>query len=289
MDLKEAYEIMDTDDDVTLDKLDEKYMLWIKIKKSERDNAHENTRSINYIDIDRITEAYQLIKNQPELKNTSHKESIKDIKANITHFFYYYKYHTIGVIILFYIFGVLVYNFTDHRIEQSRLANLPTPDIEILMLGEFHTDNISPIEDSINREFPEWENVQITVEYSPSETKSESDYVSMESLQITLYDKEPDIYIMDQHHHDLLVNYDLFSPVTIQNDLKEKVEAHSLNFYEKDGDNKLYGIDISRSEVLSGVESTGNEKIASIRNDSPNHENALLFIEKSILEIEMQE
>ncbi|WP_416148787.1 hypothetical protein ACM26V_21365 [Salipaludibacillus sp. HK11] len=286
MDLNKAYEIMDVDEDVTLEKLDEQYMLWIKIKKAERDNEQENTRSIDYIDLDRITEAYQLIKNHILPKNTSHKESKNDVKAKIRHFFYYYKYHTIGVIILFYFFGVLMYNFIDHRIEQSRLANLPTPDIEILMLGDFHTENISPLEDSINRKFPEWENVQINVEYFPSETLSETGHVSMESLQVTLYDQEPDIYIMDQQHHDLLVDYDLFSPVTIQNNLKDKVEGDYMNFYEKDGENHLYGIDIARSEVLSEMDSTGNEKIASIRNHSPNHENALAFIEKSILELE---
>lgn len=276
MDLKKAYQIMGIEEDATIDKLEDQYMLWIRKEKAQHDQKHEGALcNGDSIDMDEITEAYNFIKNP----NSSPTESEERKIGKIAYFFSYYKYYAIGLLTLVIVVGYLVYNVIDYRIERAALANLPAPDIEILMMGNFDIDlgNI-PLENTIKGEFPEWENVEINVERSLG---AEMDYADRMVMILTLREEEPDIYLVDEYHFDILAEYELLLPISIDHDLKEQMGDHALEFYQLEGeDEQLYGVDVSEITIFNDVQ-LGNDKIiASIRADASKPENALELLLK---------
>ncbi|WP_416151725.1 hypothetical protein ACM26V_12430 [Salipaludibacillus sp. HK11] len=283
MDLKTAYKIMNVSEDVTREKLEYQYALWLRIEKSQQNQA--NIHSHDMIDIDKITEAYRHIQKHIQLSSPESKERIRE---KIDHFVEHYKYHTLGILFLAFVFGSIIFHFIDHRIEQTREPDIVPPDLEILLFGDYYAEDITVLEDSLKKTFPEWEKIEVNLEYSPTETTSEMDIASVQKRPLTLMIEEPDIYITDQIHFDLLLDLSAHLPIDILDDFEEQIDAHSLKFNQLEGEEteELYGINLIKSKIFNEVEIVGGEKIVSIRADTDNYENALTFIKKAIEEIE---
>ncbi|WP_416147519.1 hypothetical protein ACM26V_14925 [Salipaludibacillus sp. HK11] len=286
MDLKTAYQIMDVEEGATVDELDEKYMLWIRKEKAQQDKGEKvASSSEDFIDIDRITEAYQFILNQ----NNRDTEVEYGTLGKIKHYVYYYKFHVIGILFVVIFAGLLINTFVEDRIEKSRLAALPDPDFEVLVLGsfDFPEENISSLEAAIKSEFSDWENVKVTVEHSlaGADSQAQLDYAERTVLLMTLREEQPDIYLVDENHYDILFDYELYSPLNIDDDLDENTADHLLRFDRLEGGSEqLYGVDLAESDLFNDLELGRNEIIASIREESEKHEEALQLIEKLLQE-----
>jgi len=283
VDLKKAYKIMAVPEDVTKEELEDQYLLYVRKEKAQQNQA--NNHSNDMIDIDKITEAYHHIQKHIQLSTPESKERLKE---KIDHFIEHYKYHTLGILFLAFVFGSIMFHFIDHRIEQTRESDIAPPDLEILLFGDYYIEDITVLENALESTFPEWEKLEVNLEYSPTETTSEMDIASVQKRPLTLMIEEPDIYITDQIHFDLLLNLSAHLPIDIQNDLKEQIGANSLKFnhLEREKNEELYGVDLTKSKIFNEVEIVGGDKIVSIRSDTDNYENALTFIKKAIEEIE---
>ncbi|RKL67021.1 hypothetical protein CR203_10895 [Salipaludibacillus neizhouensis] len=290
MDLQTAYKIMDVSEDITIEKLEAQYLIWIRKDKAQQGKTRISSNDV--INMDTITEAYNLILNYIQFTDNQ-IESRGGVREKIGHFIEHYKYHTLGILFLIFVFGSIMFHFIDHRIEQARESDIPPPDLEILLFGDYYAEDITVLENTLEKTFPEWENMEVNFEYSPTETTSEMDITSVQQRPLTLMIEEPDIYITDQTHFDLLLDLDTHLPIEIDisDDLKEQIGDHSLKFHQVEGEEKeeLYGVDLSRSEVFSEVQIVGSEKIVSIRSETNNYENALTFIKKVLEKVEETE
>ncbi|MBM7094981.1 hypothetical protein JSY36_04345 [Bacillus sp. H-16] len=281
MDLKTAYEIMDVSKEVTIEQLEDQYLLWIKKLKAQQDKT-KTTDSNVAIDIGRITEAYHVIKRniQPENSTTM------NAREKMEYFFEHYKFHTLAILSSVFIFGAILYNFIDYRIEQSRLADILPPDLEILFLGEYYADDSTVISEAIEQEFPKFENVEVKIEYIPATLTSEMDIASTQRIPIILMSETPDIYITDQTQFDFLLSMEPFQSLDLPGELEQNLPYIILEYYQGETDEKeLYGVDISESAIFTRVEIGGAGKIAAIRSGADQQDNALAFMEKAIQEL----
>ncbi|WP_062049461.1 hypothetical protein [Bacillus sp. JCM 19034] len=286
MKLQEAYQIMDVSENVLLEELEDKFMYWIRISKSQENLQIEDPDQ--YVDMDQITLAYNTIKNDLIGYDPS-ASTPQTFREKLEHFFYHYKFHTIFGIIITIIVGSLLYSIVEHQIEERRLANLPEPDLEILFLGEYHSEDVSPLEDSLLYDFPDWERTVVKFEYAPTETRNELDMAALQRRQIVFATEKPDMYIIDQNHFDLMIGMDAFQPIIgLSDELIAEIDESRLYYYqgELDDDEYLYGIDISGSAVFDSIDMIAEEKIVTVRFNADNKSNVLSFLERAILELE---
>ncbi|MFB5660408.1 hypothetical protein [Alteribacillus sp. HJP-4] len=199
-------------------------------------------------------------------------------KSCIKDLFYYYKYHALFIAFSVFVFGSIFYSFINHQIEQTNSANEPAPDLEILFFGEYHTEETSSLEKQIEQQFPNVDTVEINVEYSPAETDSEMDIASAQLRPVVLMKNEPDIYITDKTHFDIMTEMDVFYTIDSEEAFVQELSNDSL-MWNPDDEEEIYGIDVSDSSLFHDSPVGGAEKIASIRGDSNNVEDALAWIE----------
>ncbi|SDZ57995.1 hypothetical protein SAMN05421736_1193 [Evansella caseinilytica] len=287
MDLKQAYKTMGVSENVTLNELEEQFMLWIRKEKAQQSKGIGNPDEV--IDIKEISEAYNLIRihveQQEEEKKFPDKKAKSPRREKIEHFFYYYKFHLLGAILLLVIVGAIVNGIIDNRREQAHLAALPPADIDIMLFGEYYTEDIGPLKEALGEVFPDWERIEVELVYAPTEARSEMDMAALQKNQITLATERPDIYIFDRHHFDIMVQQSPFLPLEeLDNEIADKVDDDRLLAFqtEEDDTEHIYGIDITDSAIFTDWEFIGNEKIAAIRFDSENQSNALQFMMQSV-------
>ncbi|WP_253925372.1 hypothetical protein [Halobacillus sp. A5] len=202
-------------------------------------------------------------------------------KIRINELFNYYKYHTLLIAFSVFVFGSILYSFINHQIEQTNSANEPAPDLEILFFGEYHTEETSRFEEQIEQQVPNVDNVEVNVEYSPAETDSEMDISSAQMRPVALMKNEPDIYITDKTHFDLMTEMDAFYPIDSEEEFLQEVSNDSLQRNTAD-DEEIYGIDVSDSSVFHDSPFGGAEKIVSIRENPKNVDNAIEWIKRAV-------
>ncbi|GAE32525.1 hypothetical protein [Halalkalibacter hemicellulosilyticus] len=288
MKLEQAYKIMEVPENVSIDELEDKYMVWIRISKSQ-EQLKDSISAEKLVNMDQITVAYNTIKNNLNGIDPEATNQPMGFREKLDHFLYHYKFQTFFGIVLALIIGSILYSIIDYRIEEARLANLPAPDIEILLIGEYHTEDVSPLEDSLLDHFPAWERTVVKFEYAPSEARNELDMAALQRRQIIFATEEPDIYIIDLHHFNLMKEMESFQPIEgLSEDLLADIDNSRLHYYkgENDLEEQLYGVDISGSTIFDSVDIIAEEKIVTIRFDSENVANIIDFLEKAISQLD---
>ncbi|MDQ0258019.1 hypothetical protein J2S74_005482 [Evansella vedderi] len=285
MDIQKAYEILDISRESSIEEIEEKYFLWIRIAKAQEQKGITDPNEL--INMDEITEAFNVIRNHL-LEEASSKEGKKPkspFREKMDHFFDYYKFHTVAAVFTLILAFFLIQSIVENRQEQARLAALPPVDIEIMMYGEYFNDDISPLENNIAAMFPDWERIEVNLVYGPTEVTTEFDIGAVQKNAITLMMEVPDIYIMDLHHFRKFFEDGPFQPLDpiLENEV-EQLEDDRLYYLQMQNDDqeRLYGIDIAGSDIFNGVELVGKEKIAIIRLDADKEENAITFLQSVI-------
>lgn len=278
MDLQKAYKVFEAQKDINLVELEDKYLLWIRKSNSQHQKDHIDPSQI--IDMEEITEAYNAIREHLHEQENGDKqtEPKNPTREKIEHFFHYYKIHMLIAISVIIFSIYMVQGIIDNRQEQARLAALPPIDIEIMMYGEYLNDDITPMLENISADFPEWDRIEVNVVYAPTEVRSEFDIGSIQKNSITLMNERPDIYIMDLHHLQIFADNPPFFPLDdIYHEAGGNLDSDRLYFLQKTDDEseRLYGIDITGSHIFDDLLLEGQEKIATIRTDAKNKENAV--------------
>lgn len=208
------------------------------------------------------------------------KQAKVPFKKRMDNFFYHYKLHTIIGFILLIFIGSVIYTTTNNQIENYQAKDLPPADIEILLFGDYKVGIEQAIlENNLQATFPEWETINLSIEYAPSDTASHEDIAAMQRSLAVLHTETPDIYIFDRSQFDKFIEDGTFTRLDDYfSDEKRFVT------YQKQVDEQpyVYGIDITDSPIFSEIEISEKDKIAIISNKTLVLDNALHFIKQAI-------
>jgi hypothetical protein len=195
----------------------------------------------------------------------------------VDHFFHYYKAHIIVGLISLFILMSLIYSIVDNR----QQADLPPADVSIVFFGDYSELDLTTFEKRILAKFPEWQHVNIELTYVPGETKNAYDAAEQQKSVLTLMDDEFDIFIMDSENFHKLQG--LYQPLDqIEDALINRLDSDQLVYAKAEGESKkhLYGVDITNSDIFEDVNFASTEKIATIRTNAKNFENAIKWIKE---------
>lgn len=262
MHLNEAYDILQLPENCSLEELTKRYY-------------HLTETQLSRHELQNIQQAYNTIhaeieKNTPK-PNVSFSKKIKD-------FMYVYKTHLwLGLLVAFVIgvIGTAMITGVKNRVEE---AKLPTPDIEILLFGDFYEKtNIEAIENTLEIYFPEWERVKTKLVYVPDSNDMRPSHHEQEKSSVMLATESPDVYIFDQAHYDKFIQDD--APFVPLDDIATDENEHWLSYQQNDqAKEHVYGADVSDSKLFKDTEIERHTKIAVIRQDAKNVENAKAFL-----------
>lgn len=262
MDLQTAYHILGLTEDCSLQALEEQYYLLTE-KRISREELED------------IQTAYNIVKAHIYEVNPPPKDPFK---KRIGEFFYHYRTHLIFGILGAIIIGSLGYSLISGQIEKIREANKPPADLNMMFFGDYPDDELTSLEDRILGEFPDWDEVDIQNVYSPIEVSSEFDIGSIQKSRIELATSEPDLYIFDEYHFELFMEEGMFFPLDeFENEQHTEDRWHMVKLMD-DEEKHIYGIDISDLDLFSNLAIERFDKIAVMRLDAKNEDNALEFL-----------
>ena len=274
MDVKEAYKVLDLPEDSSLDEIEKQYMTWIK-----RDRAYQDVPNAEKpFDIAQITDAYNTIKHI-NVYGSNTKEENKSFKHKLQHFLYYYKLHIAGAIILLILVGSIAQTLVNNHQEKKELASLPPEDLGIMLYGDYFLlgSDVAPVSENVLSIFPSWKRVTTNSNYAPADINDSMDAGNQQKSVLTLMSDESDVYIVDEENFEQLLQLEIFQP--LEPSVKDQIQEESLMFGKSPEDNsdQLYGVVINDT-IFEGLDVKDNKKIAAIRVDADNKDNAMELI-----------
>ncbi len=262
MDLHKAYSILGLPKNCSLEDLEKQYFLL-------------TDKKISLDELEDIQSAYNIVKAHINDANPPPKDPLK---TRVGEFFYHYKNHLIFGIIGALIIGSFAYSFINGQIEKAREANKPPANLNIMLFGDYPDEEMTALENNILERFTNWDDVNIQLVYSPIEVNSEFDIGSIQKSRIELATSEPDLYIFDLYHLDLFMEEGVFFSLDEFKNEQHTEERWHLYQLMDDKEKHIYGLDLTDLDVFSGSAIESFEKIAVMRIDAENEDNALEFL-----------
>ena len=288
--LKKAYEVLGLPEDATKEQIEKRYFMLVRKYRSRMLDQNNENNDDDY-NIDEINRAYNLIleyerRQANEEYRQKHYSRFKRIDMEkIDHFFHYYKIHLLVAIIVVVAIVFGIKGYLDKRAEREAEAKLPPIQLSVLFFGEYYASDESEsekIENNILQQFPEWKRVKVQISYVPEVARNEYDIAMQQKSIITLISERPDIYIVDEFNFNRLLSQGIFSPLDdkAQTLLQQLPQDDIYSGVAGEGQEKrIYGIDVTDSPLLQGVNMSGKKLIATLRADAEKEENALKLIE----------
>ncbi|MEK3883576.1 J domain-containing protein [Paenibacillus sp. PL2-23] len=288
-DLKQAYKTMGLDEFAPKEEVEKRYTTLMKRERS-RAKAEGTEAQEGESDFAKVTEAYRLILSHEDKKFTEafneqeygKYKSMAGQAQKVDHFWRYYRLHTFGAIaaIALIIYGIVSY--MDHREHQRYLASLPPVDLEVSFMGLFmepEGTDIKAVNEAILPLFPDWKRVESSIIYVPQEDGSQ--YAYLQKAVVTVMSEKPDIYIMDKFMFEWMGGQGALKSLE---DIPELAEAAAgangvKHQTEDDPAPRVYGMDLTDSELFDDIPLMKKEMIVGIRVDAPHPENAVKFIQ----------
>src|SRR5690625_1477733 len=262
MDLNKAYNILGLPEDCSLEELEEQYFLL-------------TDKKITLDELEDIQDAYNVVKAHINEVNPPPKDPFK---KRVGDFLFHYKNHLILGIIGVLIVGSFGYSINNGQIEKAREANKPPADLNIMLFGNYPDEEPTTLENNILEKFTTWDDVNVQLVYSPTDVGSEFDIGSLQKSRIELATSEPDLYIFDLYHLELFMEEGaFFSLDAFKNEEHTEDRWHQYQLMD-DEEMRIYGLDISDLNIFSGSAVESFEKVAVMRLDAQNEENALEFL-----------
>ncbi|AZN42758.1 J domain-containing protein [Paenibacillus albus] len=298
-DLKQAYELLSLTEGASKEEVEKRYFILLRRDRSNKQreaDEHDDSPSL-----EEINRAYRLILGHEDEKTMAkyNEASYGKYKKmgptfqKIDHFFSYYKFHVLGVIVLIIaiIYGINAY--INHRHEQAELAKLPPVDVSVSFFGDyfnsdgtFQNSDMKPFETKFVSQFPQWKRVEAFFTYVPQEMQSQQDSALMQKSIIDLMMNKADVYILDKPNFVKLAQDGSLLP--LDGDAASKMgftfkpESAFKTVTQDDPTLHVYGVDIAGSTLLKELPVIGKEYIAAIRINGDHHDNAFTFIEKYV-------
>jgi len=292
MDLKTAYERLGLPENADREMVEKRYDLLLRQERRRRRETGDERESPEFAE---VTRAYRFILEQEEKQAVTELteqqygkyKRFAGLAERLDHFFSYYKWHTLGAILLI---GLIIYGinaYIAHKEEQARLAALPPMDIQGMMLGQFFAADGSAETDGIEAamlgHFPDWKRVELDLLTFSLEARSELDIAMLQRATVLLATERPDIYILDGDtfpwlaQTGILLELDDLAAGRFASLLPEGA-AVKASGGEEYGEH-VYGIDLTDSPLIGELPIYKDRFIVGIRRDSERVDNALHLIE----------
>ncbi|WP_078393691.1 hypothetical protein [Shouchella patagoniensis] len=273
MEIQEAYKRFGLTEEASDEAIEKQFMLWIRKNKADPS-----------IDLDSITIAYETIKNYRAYgaDGPNHSSTFKD---KVGHFFTYYKLHVIGVIALLAVLIGIGNTLWNNYQQRLYLASLPPENVEMMFYGSYLHSTLSADEDAelmleanIIEMMPSWERVITTIHaINGADT---TDVGAQQKSAVILATEQPDMYIMDLESFERYVGSGMFAPLDEISEQISEEQWHSATA-EEDTTEYVYGLEVANNPTFTGVTVDENStKIAAVRRDAENKENALELIQE---------
>lgn len=300
-DLKQAYELLGLTEGASKEEVEKRYFILLRRDRSNKQREAGEQEDSSSPSLEEINRAYRLILGHEDQKTMEKYTEASYGKykkmgptvQKIDHFFSYYKFHVLGVIVLIaaIIYGINAYN--NHRQEQAELAKLPPVDVSVSFFGEYFSadgtypmSDLKPLETKFESQFPQWKRIVPYFTYVPQQMQSEQDSALMQKSIIDLMMNKADVYILDKPNFLKLAQDGSLLP--LDGDAASKMsftfkpESALKSATQDDPTEHVYGVDISGSPLLKDLPVLGKEYIAGIRINGEHHDNAFTFIQKYV-------
>ena len=293
MDLKTAYERLGLPENATREMVEKRYDMLLRQERRRRRESGDESENPEFTE---MTRAYRFILEQEEKQAVSELTEqqygkyrrFAGLAEKIDHFISYYKWHTLGAILLVALIIYGINTYIEHKEEQARLAALPPMDVYGMMLGQFYVEDMDPetegIEAAMLGHFPDWKRVELELVSFSLEPQSEFDIAMLQKATVMLATEKPDIYILDADTYPwlartgILLDLDDLAAGRFASLLPEGA-APKASGGEEAGEH-VYGIDLTDSPLVGELPVyKSNRFIVGIRRDSERVDNALHLIE----------
>jgi hypothetical protein len=292
MDLRQAYERLGLPENATRDMVEKRYDMFLRQERRRRRESGDESESPEFAE---ITRAYRFIVEQEEKQAVTELnerqygkyKQFAGLAEKIDHFISYYKWHTIGAILLVALIIYGINSYIEHKEEQARLAALPPMDVYGMMLGQFYAEDgggeTEGIEAAMLGHFPDWKRVELKLLTFSLEPKSELDIAMLQKATVMLATEKPDIYILDADTYPwlarsgVLLELDDLAAGRFASLLPEEA-APKASGGEEAGEH-VYGIDLTDSPLIGELPLIKDRFIVGIRRDAERLDNALHLIE----------
>ncbi len=281
--LKQAADILGISTNATKNDLEKRYDIILKKHKAMKSDGildEEAEQSFkDQTDAYRILMGYEVNVPVVQRKETSTDKALEKVgldRGKVSNFFYYHKYHIIAILL-----AIVAVFFV-----AKEIITKVEPDVQIGLMGEVYQDDFDKLKERITEKIPELKEIQFDSSMLTDNFSTGQEYAYMQKAQIILLASDIDVFIVNKYAYDFFVPNGAFMnldeyvkkynlDITKSEGLKERVvdewETPEDNITRKpksyiDSEPKLYGIDISDSEVFKGIENViGPEKILVVR------------------------
>lgn len=242
-------------------------------------------------DFEKITEAYKILMgyevDEPkvERKDTYTDKAFKKAgldKKKADNFFYYHKFHILISIVAIIAIVLAVKSFIG-RVE---------PDISVGFIGEVNVQEYDTLKTKIKENIPEIKEIEFDSAFlsqNPKEMQQEA--ANLSKAMVLLSVSETDVFLMNKYTYQ---NYAPSGPfMNLESVVKDlNIDASKSDYLKlkvveewdkpnteqkerkvlkyKDAEPKLYGIDVTNSKFLKGINIIGPEKILVIKQNAKN-------------------
>lgn len=292
--LKQAYAELGLPEDADREALDNRYYVLMRRARTQKMRENGETPAGERVDEDKVNAAYRFIKEfeEEQAKAAYARETYGDDPKKAAravkraHFFHYYKFHILGVIVLLIALGYGIKSYVDRQHELAELAKLPPVDVSVMFFGNYlYGDGLNPdtaqLNEDILKQFPDWKRVVTEITYVPAETRSEQDMALLQKSMLVLMTDKSDVYIMDKINFDKLAPQEGLLPldddgIPAANQIKAKPQDVKSGEAQSE---HVYGVDLSGSPLLKELGVVGSDQfIAGIRANAKHPEQARAFI-----------
>ncbi|OXM13043.1 hypothetical protein [Paenibacillus herberti] len=299
--IKQAYAELELNENASKEEVEKKYDLLLRRARTRQQSS--GSAQEGQVILERINAAYRIIQEQDtaQSKEAFNEQAYGKYKGmagtaeKVDHFFSYYKFHLLGVIVLIaaIIYGINTY--VDNKREQAELAKLPPSALAVSFFGEFFGADgsspvgggmdLKPIEEKLVKRFPEWKRTTVHITYIPGDPKSGQDMALLQKSLIDLISNKDDVYILDRPNFEKLARDNTLIDLgahTGKLGITAEDSRAVLFPTTEDPTEKMFGVDVSNSPLIKSLGVAGRTYIAAIRSDSKKLDNSLQLIQAAV-------
>ncbi len=287
--IKKSYEILGLPALADKQEVEDRYSMLLKRERA-RIKQNPGTNTQKEADFELITAAYKRIlayedeKYREEFNKQEYGKyrKLSGPAQKIDHFWRYYKFHTLGSILLIILIIYGISSYLDQQEEKRRIAALPPVDVNLTFLGTFASKEDDDKNEKLNAallaDFPGWGRFDGKIVFVPQDEMNQPAYLQKATVVVaTEFD---DVYVTDEFMLGWMGKQGAFLDLGAEPELAPLLnESNSMKFATVDDpEEKIYAIDLSKTSFIKTIPVIGGKFYAGIRVNGENPEKSVQFL-----------
>jgi len=279
MDLKKAYEIMELPENSSKEEIEKRFDILVRRMRGNSGSTDtEVTQSEDVIKAYNVIKEFERQQNIDQYNVARFGTNIKKKQRSekIEHFWSQHR-RTVMISIISIVVLAIIGNIV---IKNIKNANLPKPELEVMLYGDYYGGEEKNLVNGILTKFTEWTTVKAIINYLPSSTGG-MDSAYVQKSFVMLATERPDVYILDKATFETMLAQNAISPLdSWKDELSANHTPEQLLTGKQTDDTEphLYGIDISDDPIWAAAGLPLNDKIVVLSMNDKHIENSKKFI-----------